>query len=264
MGVTVREGRFLTAADETPQPTVAVVNQTFAWRSWPGESAVGKPFRMQFGERTAWLTVVGVMPDIALRQRQVNRPFAYVPFTLLPQRDIGLVIRSRAEPAVLFGEIRHTVRALNPELAILDLDTFDHAFYISQWPQRVFGALFTTFGAVALLLASVGLYGVTSYAASQRRHEIGVRVALGATRRNVTWHIASSALRQLAVGLILGLAGSAALTRLLSAQLVDVSPNDPTTFAGVALVLTTTAIAGCLLPVRKALRVNPVDALRHE
>jgi putative ABC transport system permease protein len=105
---------------------------------------------------------------------------------------------------------------------------------------------------------------VTSYAASQRRHEIGVRVALGATRRNVTWHIASSALRQLAVGLILGLAGSAALTRLLSAQLVDVSPNDPTTFAGVALVLTTTAIAGCLLPVRKALRVNPVDALRHE
>jgi putative ABC transport system permease protein len=174
------------------------------------------------------------------------------------------VVRSGTEPAVLFGEIRRTVRDVNAELAILDLDTFDHAFYVSQWPQRVFGALFTTFGAVALLLASVGLYGVTSYAASQRRREIGVRVALGATPRNVTWHVAASALRQVAAGLLLGLAGSAALTRLLSAQLVDVSPNDPVTFAGVALVLATTAVAGCILPVRRTLRVNPVEALRHE
>ena len=265
MGATVREGRFLEAADDTTQPTVAVVNETFASRSWPGESAVGKQFRMTFGRRPAvWLTVVGVMPDIALRQRQVHRPFFFVPYSLLPETDIGVIVRSRAEPAVLFGDVRRTVRELDPELAILGLDTFDHAFYVSQWPQRVFGALFTSFGAVALLLASVGLYGVTSYAASQRRHEIGVRIALGATARNISWDVGSGALRQVIVALLLGLAGAAALTRLLSAQLVDVSPNDPTTLAGVALVLTTTAIAGCLLPVRRALRVNPVEALRHE
>jgi putative ABC transport system permease protein len=261
----VREGRFLDAADDTTQPTVAVVNETFASRGWPGESAVGKQFRLTFGERPpVWLTVVGVMPDVALRQRQVHRPFFFVPYSLLPETDIGVVVRSRAEPAVLFGEVRRTVRELDPELAILGLDTFDHAFYVSQWPQRVFGALFTTFGAVALLLASVGLYGVTSYAASQRRHEIGVRIALGATARHITWSVGSGALRQVIVALLLGLAGAAALTRLLSAQLVDVSPNDPTTLAGVALVLSTTAIAGCLLPVRRALRVNPVEALRHE
>ncbi len=265
MGATVREGRFLDAADDTTQPTVAVVNETFASRSWPGESAVGKPFRLTFGRRPpVWLTVVGVMPDIALRQRQVHRPFFFVPYSLLPETDIGVVVRSRAEPAVLFGDVRRTVRELDPELAIVGLDTFDHAFYVSQWPQRVFGALFTTFGAVALLLASVGLYGVTSYAASQRRHEIGVRIALGATARNITWNVGSGVLRQVIVALLLGLAGAATLTRLLSAQLVDVSPNDPATLAGVALVLTATAIAGCLLPVRRALRVNPVEALRHE
>jgi putative ABC transport system permease protein len=265
IGAPVREGRFLNAADYTPRPTVAVVNETFAVRSWPGQSAIGKQFRLAFGKHPpVWLTVVGVIPDIALHQRRVPRPFCFVPYSFLLETDIGVVIRSRAEPAALFGEVRRTVREMDPELAILNLDTFDHAFYVSQWPQRVFGALFTTFGVVALLLASVGLYGVTSYAASQRRHEIGVRVALGATQRNVTWEVAAGAVRQVALGLLLGLAGSAALTRLLSAQLVDVSPNDPTTLAGVAVVLTTTAIAGCLLPVRRALRVSPVEALRHE
>jgi putative ABC transport system permease protein len=194
----------------------------------------------------------------------VHRPVAYVPYPLAPQTDVGFVVRSSTPRVSLYPEIRETVRAFNPTLAIVGLDTFEHWFYVRHWPERVFGALFTTFGAIALLLASVGLYGVTSYAASQRTHEIGIRVALGATRRHVTWHIAAAAVRQVVVALTLGLAGAAALTRLLSSQLVDVSPNDPATFAGVAVVLTATAIAGCLLPVRRALRVNPVEALRHE
>ena len=265
MGLAVREGRFLNASDDRPQATVAVVNAAFASRSWPGESAIGKQFRMQFGERPpVWLSVVGVMPDLALRERQVHRPFAYVPFALLPQSNIGVVVRRNVEPAVLFGEIRRTVRDLEPELAVSDLDTFDRHFFLRHWPQRVFGALFATFGVVALVLASVGLYSVTSYAASQRRHEIGVRVALGAGRRAVTWHLASGAIRQVTVGLALGLAGSAALVRLLSSQLLDVSPTDPATFAGVTVVLAATAVAGCLVPVRRALRMNPVEALRHE
>ena len=263
VGAPVREGRFLQASDATTQPTVAVVNAAFASRAWPGQTAVGKEFRL--GTRPpVWLTVVGVMPDIAQRARQVHRPVAYVPYPLAPQTDVGFVVRSSTPRVSLYPEIRETVRAFNPTLAIVGLDTFEHWFYVRHWPERVFGALFTTFGAIALLLASVGLYGVTSYAASQRTHEIGIRVALGATRRHVTWHIAAAAVRQVVVALTLGLAGAAALTRLLSSQLVDVSPNDPATFAGVAVVLTATAIAGCLLPVRRALRVNPVEALRHE
>lgn len=263
VGAPVREGRYLQAADATPRPTVAVVNEAFAARAWPGQSAIGQQFRLG-GREPVWLTVVGVMPDVAQRERGLHRPVAYVPYPLAPQTDVGFVVRSATARVALFPTIRETVRAFNPNLAILDLDTFENQFELRHWPERVFGALFTTFGAIALLLASVGLYGVTSYAASQRTHEIGIRVALGATRRHVTWNIAAGSIKQVTVALLLGLAGSAALTRLLSAQLVDVSPNDPTTFVGVAVVLTTTAIAGCLLPVRRALRVNPVEALRHE
>ena len=263
VGAPVRQGRFLQASDVTTQPTVAVVNETFAARAWPAQSAVGKQFRLG-SRQPVWLTVVGVMPDIAQRERQLHRPVAYVPYPLAPQTDVGFVVRSATPRVALFPAIRETVRAFNPNLAILDLDTFEHQFYVRHWPERVFGALFTTFGAIALLLASVGLYGVTSYAATQRTHEIGVRVALGATRRHVAWHITAGSVKQVLVALTLGLAGAAALTRLLASQLVEVSPNDPATFAGVAFVLTATAIAGCLLPVRRALRVNPVEALRHE
>ena len=263
VGAPVREGRYLQAADATSRPTVAVVNETFASRAWPGQSAVGKQFRLG-SRQPVWLTVVGVMPDVAHRERQLHRPVAYVPYPLAPQTDVGVAVRSATPPVALFPAIREAVRAFNPNLAIIELDTFEHQFHLRHWPERVFGALFTTFGAIALLLASVGLYGVTSYAATQRTHEIGIRVALGATRRHVTWNIAAGSARQLAIALLLGLAGAAALTRLLASQLVDVSPNDPATFAGVSIVLTATAIAGCLLPVRRALRVNPVEALRHE
>ena len=244
---------------------MAVVNQTFAARSWPGESALGKQFRLVDSNKPLpWLTVIGVMPDIAQRHRDVHRAAAYVPYSLVPQTDIGVVIRSGTAPGSLFQDIRRTVVAMNPDLPIIELDTFENHFRVEHWPVRVFGGLFTIFGAIALLLASVGLYGVTSYSASQRAHEIGIRMALGATSRNVMGHVVSGSIKQVTIALTLGLAGAAVLTRLLSAQLVDVSPNDPATFAGVALVLSATAMAGCLVPVRRALRVNPVEALRHE
>ena len=264
-GARITHGRFFTVDESLAAPGVVVVNEAFATRAWPGESALGRQFRLVIGKKPQpWLTVVGVMPDIAQRERQLHRPVAYVPMSQLPQTDIGIVLRSGTSPQSLFPDVRTTVRSLNQDLPVLDLDTFEHHFYVDHWPERVFGGLFTAFGAIALLLAAVGLYGVTSYSAAQRWHEIGVRVALGATRRNVMNHIAAGSMKQVVIALALGLSGAALLTRLLSAQLVDVSPNDPATFAGVAIVLTATALIGCFVPVRRALRVNPLEALRHE
>lgn len=263
VGAPVGDGRFLSAPEWTGLPA-AVVNATFAARAWPGQRAVGKQFRLIDRRKPQpWLTVVGVMPDIAQRELEVHRAFVYVPYALLPQTDIGVVVRSETA-ASLYRDLPRAVASVHPDLAVIDLDTFDHRFYVEHWPARVFGGLFTAFGGIALLLAALGLYGVTSYSTSQRQHEIGVRVALGATRRHVLSQIASGSIRQVAIALVLGLAGAAALTRLLSAQLVDVSPHDPTTFAGVVIVLSLTAVAGCVVPVRRALRVNPLEVLRHE
>jgi predicted permease len=265
VGAPVRDGRFLTVAESIATPSAAVINASFAARAWPGQSALGKQFRLVIRKKPqAWLTIIGVMPDVAQRERDLHRPVAYVPYSQVPETDIGFVVRSGIAPESLFQDIRTAVRSINADLPVLDLDTFENQFYVNHWPERVFGALFTAFGAIALLLASIGLYGVTSYSAAQRSHEIGVRVALGATARNVMTDIASGSAKQLAIALTLGLGGAAVLTRLLSAQLVGVSPNDPATFASVAVVLTVTAMAGCILPVRRALRVSPVEALRHE
>jgi hypothetical protein len=265
VGAPVRAGRFLTVPESIGPPTSVVVNEVFAARSWPGVSALGKQFRLTINNKPQpWLTVVGVMPNIAQRERQVDRPVAYVPFSLVPRTDIGVVLRSETPSQSFYADVRRVVRTVNPDLPVIELDTFENHFHVNTWPARVFGALFAVFGAIALLLAAVGLYGVTSYSAAQRAHEIGVRVALGATSRHVMKNVASGSIKQVALALVLGLSGAAALTRLLSAQLVNVSPNDPATYLGVALILAGIAVAGCLVPVRRALRVNPVEALRHE
>ena len=156
------------------------------------------------------------------------------------------------------------MRTLDPDLPVIELDTFENRFANDHWPARVFGSMFTILGAIALLLAGIGLYGVTSYSVSQRSHEIGVRMALGASGRRILSEMLAAGVRQVLIGLVIGLGGAAVLTRLLEAQLVDVPPHDPPTFIAVAGILLTIGVMGCLIPARRALRVNPSDALRHE
>jgi putative ABC transport system permease protein len=208
--------------------------------------------------------VVGVVGDFAQRERTIHRPLAYIPYSQLPQTDVSVVIRTVVEPGALIEPVRRAMRTLDSDLPVIELDTFENRFAINHWPARVFGSMFTLFGAIALLLAGIGLYGVTSYSVSQRSHEIGVRMALGASGRRILREMVVGGLRQVVIGLVLGLAGAAVLTRLLEAQLVDVPPHDPLTFISVAAILVTIGVLGCLIPARRALRVNPVDALRHE
>ena len=262
----LRAGRALQPVEwRSPVPTVAVVNESFASRAWPNEDPLEKQFRfVSNGKPQPWLTVVGVVGDFAQRERTIHRPLAYAPYSLLPGADISVVIRTAVPPSTLIDPVRRAMRALDADLPVIELDTFEHRFAIDHWPARVFGSMFTIFGAIALLLAAIGLYGVMSYSVTQRSHEIGVRMALGASGRRILSEVAAGGLRQVLIGLVLGLAGAAVLTRLLEAQLVDVPPHDPLTFIGVTVLLVTIGVMGCLIPARRAMGVNPSDALRHE
>jgi putative ABC transport system permease protein len=266
IGAPLRAGRPLNTADwGSPIGTTAVVNESFAARAWPAEDPLEKQFRFVIdGKPQPWLTVVGVVGDFAQRERVIHQPLAYVPYAHLPNADVSVVIRTAVPPATLIEPVRRAMRTLDPDLPVIELDTFENRFAINHWPARVFGSMFAIFGGVALLLAGIGLYGVTSYAVSQRSHEIGVRMALGASGRRILSEMLGGGLRQVLIGLVMGLGGAAVLTRLLEAQLVDVRPNDPVTFAAVTAILVTIGVMGCLIPARRALRVNPVDALRHE
>ena len=266
IGAPLRAGRPLNAADwGSPIGTAAVVNESFAARAWPDGDPLEKQFRFVVkGKPQPWLTVVGVVGDFAQRERTIHRPLAYVPYSQLPDADVSVVIRTAVPPATLIDPVRHAIRTLDPDLPVIELDTFENRFRIDHWPARVFGSMFALFGGIALLLAGIGLYGVTSYAVSQRSHEIGVRMALGASGRRILSDVLRGGLRQVIIGLVIGLAGAAVLTRLLEAQLVDVPPHDPLTFTGVAAILVAIGAMGCLIPATRALRVNPVDALRHE
>ena len=266
IGAPLRAGRSLQPAEwRSPVATAAVVNESFASRAWPNESALEKQFRfVPGGKPQPWLTVVGVVGDFAQRERTIHRPLAYVPYVLLSGTDVAVVMRTAVPPSTLVDPVRRAMRTLDPDLPVIELDTFEHRFAIDHWPARVFGSMFTIFGAIALLLAAIGLYGVTSYSVTQRSHEIGVRMALGASGRRILSEMVGGALRQVLIGLVLGLAGAAVLTQLLEAQLVDVPPHDPLTFIGVTVILVSIGLMGCLIPARRALRVNPSNALRHE
>ena len=266
IGAPLRTGRPLNAGEwGSPIGTAAVVNESFAARAWPKEDPLDKQFRFVVnGKPQPWLTVVGVVGDFAQRERTIHRPLAYVPYSQLPHADVSVVIRSAVPPGALIEPVRRAMRTLDADLPVIELDTFENRFANDHWPARVFGSMFTIFGAIALLLAGIGLYGVTSYSVSQRSHEIGVRMALGASGTRILSEMLAGGVRQVLIGLVIGLGGAAVMTRLLEAQLVDVPPHDPLTFIAVAGILLTIGVMGCLIPARRALRVNPVDALRHD
>lgn len=160
--------------------------------------------------------------------------------------------------------VRHEVQAIDPDEPVFTIETMDQALAQSRWPYRVFGSVFAIFAGVALVLSAVGLYAVMAYSVTQRTQEIGVRMALAADAPQVLWLILRRGLIQVGIGISLGLAGAYALSRVLRAVLVQVSPSDPATFAAITVLLTSVAIAACLIPARRATRVDPLVALRAE
>lgn len=236
---------------------VVIVNDELAQRLWAGTPAIGR--RIRFGDKP-WRTVIGVVGNINARQN----PFAYVPFASEPGTNLALMVSTDRDPAPLATDLRAAVRAVDPDQPIEDVMTMAARFREQAAPARFVAWLLTGLSAVALVLASVGLYGVTAYGVRRRLREIGIRLALGGTARDVVRLILGSAWRMIAPGLVLGIAGAWAGTRALEGILFGTSPTDPTVFAAVVLTLALVASVASYLPARRAARVDPIVVLRNQ
>ena len=259
-------GRDLTETEDATRTAVAVINQTMARQLWPGKDPLGAHFRLASGDVQDWFTVVGVVADFRHGQGTSTQPIgpaAYVPYAFAPTLNTGLTVRVSADPGPLAAALREQVRQSDPSLPVFDVWRMEELRQRSFWRYRIFGWMFTSFGAAALLLASIGVYGVLSYSVSQRTQEIGVRVALGASRRDVLRMIVGQGLRLAAVGVVIGLAGSFGAAQLIASLLYNVTPSDPLTFSVVSIFLSLVAVAASYIPARRAMAVDPIIALRN-
>ena len=266
MGVALVAGRDFTMQDGPGAPGVVIVNETLARRMWPDESPLGKRLRLDSGEPL--LEVVGVARDgryHELTEQQAG--FLYLPERQHPRRfgsDMALVLRTAGDPRPLLATVREVIRGMDRNLPVYRLQTLEEHVRQRLDKERGASALLGAFGSLALLLASLGLYGVMAYAVTQRTREIGIRVALGAARRDVLGMVVGEGVKLAAVGIVIGLVLSAALTRIIGRFLYGVTATDVATFGAVALLLAAVAAGASLIPARRATRVDPMVALRAE
>jgi putative ABC transport system permease protein len=257
LGVTISEGREFTGHDAGG---VALVDRAMADRIWPQSSALGQ--RIRFGDGP-WLTILGVVGDRAVtRPRRGARPLAYVPFVSEPGRQIALSVVAD-NPTALVSEVRGAVAAIDPDQPIEDLMTTEAARARGAQPARFMALLMSSLSATAVALATIGLYGVVTFSVRRRLREIGIRLALGGTPRDIAVLIVRSAWRMTLPGLVLGLLGAWACTRLLEGVLFGTSPTDPVVFASVTLLLTCVTFGASWIPARRAARVEPLAVLRQ-
>lgn len=259
-------GRDFNDHDSPSSRPVAIVNQLLASQFWPGENALGQRIRLFDGKKPGpWLTVAGVVSNIiqADQTRQRVDPVLYLPYQQRPGEGMWVLARTAVPPNSLATPFRNIVHLVDPDLPIFGpFALVDRLEFF--WDTRFYGALFLIFAGVALLLASVGLYTVVAHAVSQRTQEIGIRMAIGASARDIRRLVFRLGMIPLAVGLAIGIVGSLGVNRILKSELIDVSPADPLTFLVAASVLILAATLGCWIPARRAMRVDPVVALRHE
>jgi putative ABC transport system permease protein len=267
MGIPVKSGRTFTSQDSRPLGGSVVVNESFEKQYFPGESAIGKRIRLAAGPgKTArWQTVVGVVNDV----RQSGLAGDVLPEVYSPDLDdsgeaLSFVIRVTGKPAGLISAVLGVVAEVEPNQPLHNVMTMEQRLANTTTSRQLSTALLGSFAAVALLLAVVGIYGVMSYAVTQRRREIGVRMALGAQKSDVLSLIIHGGLRLALAGVVIGLIGAFALTRYLSSLLYSVNATDPVTFLGVAVALTGVALLACWLPAWRAAKVDPMVALRTE
>jgi putative ABC transport system permease protein len=280
VGAQLQRGRAFGPTDGAPGSETVIINQRFASEFLPGEDPIGRRIRFPPREtkpgtapqpgsdpRAAdWRTIVGISPSIRHSSPQDAEPpsVVYVPLRQEPSGFAVLLIRSRLEPGVIMSAVRREVQAIDQDQPVFTVQTMDQLLAQQQWPFRVFGTVFAIFAIIALVLAAVGLYAVMAYSVTQRTQEIGVRMALGAVGRHVSWLILRRGLIQLVIGLTLGLSGAWFASAALRPLLVRVAPNDPLTFVGITLLLTIVALAACLIPARRATRLDPLVALRRD
>jgi putative ABC transport system permease protein len=267
VGAPLVAGRAFTDREGRDSSGVAVIDQRMAKRLWPNESPLGKRFRFAADSSRHWITVIGVVRDLAQDELLFGGrdPMAYLPYAYLATRNTGLVIRvAGGDPARVSAAARAAIRSSDPGLPVFQVFTMEAVRQLSFWESGLFGWMFSIFGAIALLLAAVGLYGVIAYGVTQRTHEIGVRVALGARAADVLRLVVGRGVALTGAGVLLGILGAIAVTRVTATLLFNVSPTDPLSFVGVSIFLVGVSALASYIPARRATRVDPLDALRHE
>jgi putative ABC transport system permease protein len=270
MGIPLREGRYLNDGDNEQTMPVALINETMARQYWPGEKAIGKRFKLGGPDANRpWMTIVGVAGDV--RQMGIEEPVKaemYVPYQQIKDdqwfapRD--LVIRTAVDPLSIVAAARREIHQVDPDQPISNIRTMDEVLGEETASRRLGMTLLTIFAALALLLATLGIYGVLAYFVVQHTQEIGVRVALGAQRRDILRLVLKKGMLLALLGVGIGLGAAFALTRLMASLLYGVGTADPLTYAAIALLLTVVAFGACYLPARRATRVDPMVALIYE
>lgn len=280
MQLSLKRGRFLTSADNEHAPAVAVIDETFAAQYFPGEDAIGHYIDLntdpQDPDKVPNMQIVGVVGHVNQwgldtdatfpLQAQMYSPVMQTPDSALKRDGLGedVYLRTARAGVPNFEEIRHRLLEANGQLVVFSPQSMDEVVAHTIAQKRFSMTLLAAFALIALLLASIGIYGVLSYLVGQRTQEIGVRMALGAQRFDVLQMVLSDGARMTLLGMGIGIVVALALTRLMSSMLFGVKPTDPITFAGVAVILCGIALLACYVPARRAMNVDPMAALRYE
>lgn len=266
LGIPLLRGRTFTDADSEKAPLVGMVNAMLAKKYFGNEDPIGKRFMLGHpGEKSHWITIVGVVADTKLYGlAQPARLEIYFPLRQAARNEMELLAKSAVDPTTLTASIRNAIASIDKNQPITDIATMEQLVSNDVSVRRITLILLAMFSGLALLLAAIGIYGVLSYAVALRTREIGIRLALGAQRADVLRLIVGQGVRLAVAGVTIGLVTSLALTRLMSTLLFSVSANDPLTFASVALMLAIVALTACYIPARRAMRVDPMIALRYE
>lgn len=266
LGLRVVRGNRLEDADAASRLSVALVNERFIERFTPNVDPIGRQVLL-INERTPQappqrLTIVGIAPPLRQQIAAGHTPVVYVPYGAQEATVASLVVRGR--PEQFAPVLREEIRRLDPDLPLFNLQSLERVSYLSRWIQRITSTVFAIVAIIAIVLSALGLYSLTAHAAAQRTHEVGVRMALGAQRSQVSWLFVKQALRNAAIGLGLGLAGAILVGFALQGALVEVTANEPLALAAVGILVMTVSLVAAVLPARRAARLDPVAALRQE
>jgi putative ABC transport system permease protein len=266
MSIPILKGRAFTEQDRDNSPNVILVNEALASRFWPNQDAIGK--RLDFEEdsgKQVWREIVGVVGNVKHKALATEvMPEAYFPYNQDPENFMGLVVRTASDPVSMIPAIRNQVLSIDKDQPVSDIMTMEQRLAKSVAASRFVMLLLGSFSVLALGLAAVGIYGVMSYLVTQRTQEIGVRMALGAQKRDVLKLVVRRGMVLAIIGTALGLVASLALTRLMRSLLFEVTPTDWLTFVITSVVLLTVALLACYIPARRATKVDPLVALRYE
>jgi putative ABC transport system permease protein len=269
MNIPLRAGRYFDSRDNANSMAVVIINETMARQYWPGQNALGRRFNVGDPNDGPWAEIVGIVADV--RQMGLDEPVKaemYLPYQQVPDwpgytpRD--LAIRTLGDPMSIAGSVRRIVREVDPDQPISNIATMADVLGDEAAQRRIGMIMLAAFAGLALLLASLGIYGVLAYFVTQHTNEIGVRIALGANRRNILALVLKKGMGLTLLGIAIGLATSFAFTRLMSSLLFGVKSSDPVTFTVVPLLLAVVALLACWIPARRATKVDPMIALRYE